>query len=614
MAALLFGSACAATAEAQTTTIELSNGSQLTVVGSFSQEELDRKMRELEAAIAGVPLPTLDAQGRPFNPLANSTQRRGTSRITGRIANSNGSPLRQATVRASATNLGVFKETMTDQDGRYELRDLPAGHYTVTAEKPNYVALAYGQLQLSDFPKRVEVANNEVVDRIDISLSRGGVITGRVLDEFGEPLTDVPVGMVRKSVSPGQLRPMPTGRTSVTNDLGEYRIFGLQPGQYYVSATPRQPSGSDTGADSRNAYAPTYYPGTPMFSSATPVTVGMNETISGMDVPVVAVRLATISGTVIDSQGAPARMGNITATERNGNLATSSGAAVRPDGTFTLPPLPPGEYFLRASLPVPPPPRPPDLSLPVPAEKLRALMAALPPAETLVANVIVNGSDVGGVVLTPMRRVNISGRVVFDAPGARLPTPGALRLSIVPRSPEASVVLGGFPIVSDDFTFQFNVPAAELALRATVGSADWALKTIRMSGVDITDTGVDLRTSSQNVNVEIEFTGHPPELSGLAVDRQGQAIEDYGVLVFPQDRERWILDSRLVTTIRADPDGRYKVRTLPPGRYFIVLLTAQEVGSLQNFLQNFDLEPMIDRATAFSLGENERKSLDLRSR
>jgi hypothetical protein len=228
----------------------------------------------------------------------------------------------------------------------------------------------------------------------------------------------------------------------------------------------------------------------------------------------------------------------------------------------------------------------------------------LSPAQTVVATVAVNGSDVTGVVLTPVQLVNVSGRVVFDSQGTR-PSPQALRLSFIPRGPESGIPFGAPPGVNNDFTFQFSIPAVELAIRATSG--DWVVKAIRMNGLDITDTGVDLR-GSQDVSLEIELTNNPPEVSGGAIDARGEAVNDFGVLVFPQDRDRRILDSRLVVAVRSDANGRYRVRTLLPGQYVAVLINAQQISNVPDL----DLEALVARATPFLLHAGEIATVDLR--
>ena len=74
-------------------------------------------------------------------------------------------------------------------------------------------------------------------------MPRGSVISGRVLDEFGEPVADAMVNAMRSAWTAGRRKLQPTGRSAQTNDLGQYRIYGLPPGDYYVSATLRTGDG-----------------------------------------------------------------------------------------------------------------------------------------------------------------------------------------------------------------------------------------------------------------------------------------------------------------------------------------------------------------------------------
>lgn len=210
--------------------------------------------------------------------------RTGTARISGRVLTSTGQPLRQATVNISAPELNGSKTIVTDQDGRYEASNLPAGRYSVGARKANYITLNYGQTRPNEIARPVVLANNQHADRIDLTLPRGGVIAGRILDEFGEPVTDAQVMALQKRMPQGQLRLVNAGRTATTNDIGEFRLFGLPPGQYYVSSTLRSvTTGPAENTDNRSGYAPTYYPGTAVAANAQPITVGLSETTSGID-------------------------------------------------------------------------------------------------------------------------------------------------------------------------------------------------------------------------------------------------------------------------------------------------------------------------------------------
>ena len=588
------------------TTVTLPDGGHMTVSGA----SIDGVAQEMSVLREKLEVTQRELAATPANRLKT-----GTSRLSGRVITNTGQPARQATVSVTAPELGGNKRTVTDQDGRYEIGDLPAGLYVVSGSKPNYIGLNYGQSRPTELTRPVDLGNNQHLDRVDLTLARGGVIAGRVLDEYGEPVSDAQVTPLQKRMSQGQLRLLSSGRSATTNDIGEFRLFGLPPGQYYVSTTPRQALAAPLETtDGRYGYGQTYYPGTPVAANAQAIGLGLSETVGGIDLSLTTTRLAVISGTTMDGQGMPLTRGNVSATDRGGATSNAAGATIRPDGTFTMPALPPGEYILRAT--VQPQVQYSSFSAPnAPAIQWSATASvnarpAMPP-EILMAAVSVNGSDVNGVLLTPQKQVTISGRVLFDRTTGPPLRSDMVNIRMSPGSPEAALAMSGAgnALVMGDFSFQYSVPAAELALRVSVQHPDWVVKAVRVGGLDITDTGIDLRGARDISGVEIQLTNRPQEISGLVTDTGGLP-QSGAVLVFPQEREHWIFDSRLITTARTERDGRYKVRTLPPGRYLAVVLDPSQVpGAMQD---PDALESLRARATPFSLAEGESKTLDLR--
>src|SRR3989440_9881660 len=173
----------------------------------------------------------------------------GTAVIRGRVvAADTGQPLRKAQVRIFAPEIRENRLATADADGKYEFKEVKAGRYNVTASKGSYVALQYGQTRPFEPGKPLEILANQTIEKVDFALPRGGIVTGRVLDEFGEPLPDTMVSVQRYQNFNGQRRLAPDGRPATTNDIGEFRLFAIPPGQYYLSATLRpMGSGGDTG-------------------------------------------------------------------------------------------------------------------------------------------------------------------------------------------------------------------------------------------------------------------------------------------------------------------------------------------------------------------------------
>src|SRR5215471_9878565 len=178
--------------------------------------------------------------GLPINMLPpGRTPKTGTSAVRGRIvAGETGTPVRRAQVRISGPDIGS-KTALTDNQGRYEFRDLPAGRFNVSVSKSGYVTMQYGQNRPFEPGKPIDLVDTQVMEKLDVALPRGGVIAGRVGDEAGEAVAEADVTAMRMQFQNGKRRLVPTGRNAQTNDLGQFRIYGLPPGEYYVSASYR---------------------------------------------------------------------------------------------------------------------------------------------------------------------------------------------------------------------------------------------------------------------------------------------------------------------------------------------------------------------------------------
>ena len=164
----------------------------------------------------------------------------GTAVLRGQVvAADTGTPIRRAQVRVSAQNVREARITITDGQGRFEIRDLAAGRYTLTASKGGFVTLQYGQRRPGESGTPLDLGEGQALDKLLVGLPRGSVIGGRITDEFGEPLVNAAVTALRYAFVGGARRLVPAGVRDTTDDQGGYRLFGLPPGDYLVSATLR---------------------------------------------------------------------------------------------------------------------------------------------------------------------------------------------------------------------------------------------------------------------------------------------------------------------------------------------------------------------------------------
>ena len=290
-------------------------------------------------------------------PRDNVQPATGTAKITGRVVSAEtGAPIRRAQIRITSPDARINRDVTTDSDGRFEFLTLPAGRYRLYVTKAGYVSLEYGQARPFEAGKPLDIADGQSLEKIDFSLPRGSAITGRITDEFGDPITDVQVQAMRYQFTNGERQLVNAGRVATTDDLGQYRIFGLMPGDYVVRASAadepeRGADGTELPLSRRLGYPGTYYPGVADVAQAQTVTVSLGQELSSVAFPLVPARLARISGTVMNSEGRPLG-GAIVALRAIGSggaaarLNIGGGNQVRADGTFRLTNVPPGEYVL----------------------------------------------------------------------------------------------------------------------------------------------------------------------------------------------------------------------------------------------------------------------------
>jgi hypothetical protein len=521
----------------------------------------------------------------------------GTARIRGRVAaGDTGAPLRRAQVRAFSPELREGRISSTDQQGRYEIKDLPAGRYTLTATKGGFVSLQYGQRRPYEAGKPLEIADGEAVERADFSLPRGSVITGRVTDEFGEPVAEAMVQVMRYRYFEGQRRLVPVARPDQTDDIGQYRVFGLPPGDYYVSATLRSFAAFAAESEDRSGYAPTYYPGTPNLAEAQRVTVALGQELPNVSFALMPTRTARISGTVFNSEGKPLANGFVTLGENMRGPGVvmfmgGGGSRVRPDGSFTISNVAPGEYLLEAR-----------------TMGMGGGRGGRDEAEFAAVPVTVAGDDIAGLSIVTSSGATVLGTITFDQ-GAEPSFPPA-SVQLVAQSNDGGFRgAGGGTTVRDDWTFELRGLTGSRLIRTAALPPGWSLKGVFLGGMDITDTPTEFKASDDAAALQVVLANRTTEVSGGVTDDRGRTSREYVVVVFAEDGQRWSAPSRYIKTGRPDQDGRFKIRDLPPEHYLAVAVDYLEEG------EHFDpafLERIRSRATGLTIDAGEIKTLDLK--
>lgn len=547
----------------------------------------------------------------------------GTASLSGTVVSDDaaGRPVGRATVTLYVPgDPRTSRVTSTDDAGRFTLVGLPAGNVTVHASKPGYVTSYYGGRRPgSTIGVPIALTEGRDTPGIGIRILRGGVVTGFVQDETGRPMPLVMVRVQRLTVSPAGERTITPllgqagqGSMGTSDDRGVYRIFGLPPGEYVVSAQPRTAgfaelvSGTGSGelrqptaeelawaerqvrglssagpttappAPSRPVtYAQVFHPGTADISAATVVRLAPGEVRSDVDLRMLLVATSRIDGTVMDSGGQPAAdiqvglipkggpsLDRLIEMQQTGLLpmGSTSNVRTRADGAFSIQGLEPGEYLLMARTPP------------------RLANAAAPPAPAMfaAADLTVSGSDIQGLTLVLEPGTSVSGRVTFES---TTPMSGDPPRVSVRLANQTGALGGGVATAGSNGTVTLP-PVAPGRYRLTaivLGPSGidyaWLLKSARLGGRDVTDAVFEVRPQESIGALAVALTDVAAELSGVVYDAANRPSADLSLLLFPADRAQWFRDARrLRPPIRAASDGKFAFRGLPEGDYYLVAL------------------------------------------
>lgn len=562
--------------------------------------------------------------GGPMQMNRNQQAKTGTAVIRGRVvAMDTGGAIRRAQVRLSGSDVGV-KSALTDGNGRYEFKELPAGRVTLNVSKGGFVNMQYGQTRPFEPGRPIELSDGQVMEKVDIALPRGSVVSGRVVDEFGEPVTDAMVTAMRMSFTNGRKRLVPAGRIGQTNDLGQFRIYGLPPGDYYVTATYRDlgsfamdfgmgaPNGSGSGSMPTSGYAPTYYPGTPSPTDAQRVSVSVGQEMTGVDISLLPVKLARVTGQATSSDGRPlsGAMIMLMPASRDGGFFMPGGTTrTNASGQFTLNGIAPGDYSLQVRSTGP-------MMIDAGGGAMMFSMStdangSAPRREPEFANVplAVNGEDLSGVVVMTTHGAKARGRVVFEG-GSRPDGTAQIRVMSPSADAEGGPSIGsGMGQVRDDGQFDLSGLVGSHLIRPTSLPNGWLLRSVLLNGVDITDTGYEFKPGEDVEGLEVLLTQRTTEVDGTVSNSQNQPLKDYTVVVFSTDEAKWTMPmTRWAQSARPDQEGRFRIKNLPAGSYYAV---AVEYVAQGEWNDPDWLTRMRERATTFKVTEGSGTSLNL---
>jgi hypothetical protein len=568
----------------------------------------------------------------------------GTAAISGTVVtdDTTPTPVRRATVTLSG-DLGATRLTAsTDDAGRFSFTSLPADRYSVSVSKGGYLTSAYGSKRPAGSGTPIVAADGQRVAGITIKILKGSVLTGTVLDEHGRPASDVTVTALNYSRSfwTGErvLQGASDDSGQVTDERGMYRIYGLAPGEYVVSASPslqreatyrvkadihqvteadvqraqqllRESAGATTTAAAQSGaarpggstvdYAPVYHPSAVSPADAVTIALGPREEHPGVDVLLHLVPTANIEGVVSGPDGKPLAGASLTVMDPGPQAANVFGSSYRnartdPQGKFLLPSITPGRYTIIAEA--------------FPGGNVASALSG-------IAEVSVEGRDVTtSMTLAPS--LPMSGRLVFEGV---LPRPEDLTsvLPMMTAAREGPSMFGLLEQVKPDGTFVYRVSPGAYRIRGIgrrpwtfVPSTGWMLRSITINGTDVTDSWFDIKPNDKLDGVVVTYTDQHTEISGKLLDAAGKPAPEYVLIAFPADKRLWLPLTRRTQQVRPGADGRFIIRNLPAGDYLIGALTDVEEGEWNDpaFLADLAAQAPIK----ITLADGEKKVQDIR--
>jgi uncharacterized protein (DUF2141 family) len=553
---------------------------------------------------------------------------RGTAVISGVVVSDDAEarPVRKARVTCGSPD-SPGHTTITDDAGRFVFADLPAGRYTVNASKVAWVATSYGAKRPTRPGVGIPLADGQKLD-IVLRMPRGGVITGVLLDRNNQPAASQPVNALRQAIVNGERRFVSSG-SSMTDDRGAYRIYGLAPGDYLVSATGRGTAGPEvrltSDADVRHAatanprtpppsgrsvtIATTYYPDVTNASQAGIVSVRAGEERGGVDLTLQMVPTARVEGSVsLPSGGAPPGTEvNLIAMGQSGDpglpIQSLRTAGVGPDGIFSFANVPPGQYTILARG---------AQSI----AKADGTPAGPPQAVWASTQIGVDGEHIAGLSLSLEPGLTISGQVRFEGTTLKPPVDlKSIRVSAGPAESQRNVYFAPAAVtVGPDGRFMMTgATPGKYRLTASFPESGraggWVLKSVMAGGQDSLDAPFTLQPNQHVLDATITFTDRLAQVSGSLRGADGTTVPDYTVVVFPAEPSLWIPQSRRLQGVRPAADATYLVRNLPAGDYLIATVNDVEPGE---WFDPAFLQRLVPAALRITIAEGEQKVQDVR--
>jgi hypothetical protein len=496
--------------------------------------------------------------------------------------------LTRADAPSGAATVPPFS-TVSDPAGRFAMDRIEPGRYRLRAFRSGYAEMEYGSRGQGRAGTILALAPGQRMKDIVFRLTPYATISGRALDEDGDPVSTAAVQFLRYRYSNGK-KELSAAGTANSDDSGEYRAVRLLPGKYLVSATYRAPwaSSIDRSVTPRpeEGYAVTYYPGAIDPASAVEIEVAAGEHLRGIDLTMRKARAATIRGRVVNTAIPGARPSVMLFPDTGlwNNLSLQS-VTLDSKGEFEIRGVVSGSYWIMASL---------QLSGKTYSNRV---------------NVTVAGANVEGVTLTLGAGISVSGRLIVDGETSQDLSSVQARLN---QRPNSGLTAGMPPTarVGEGRSFRFDdVSPDQYDVILTSGLPDgFYLKSIHCGETDVLVSGLDA-SAVPGCAVEIVVSPNAGEVAGSVQNPESQQpAPGASIALIPQEKERRERASGYFSA-STDQYGRFAFKSVPPGEYKAYAWEDLEPGAY--FDPDF-MKPLADKGESVTVREKSQTSLQLK--
>jgi hypothetical protein len=472
-------------------------------------------------------------------------------------SDSTGQPLRRAQVLLSPADAGGSSLVQTTDDhGKFSFPKVLPGTYSVSVQCDGYLKQTAGRIGAYKMPPIFLIQPGQDVTALDFRMVPTVVITGKVKFDDAEPAMNVTIQLYREYYRRGR-HGWAVAATAQTNDLGEYRVHGLEPGSYYVAALYQAPAlppnaeeqiRTDASGKPREelSYAVTFYPEVQKLADAVAVRLPPGQEIASIDIFLTLVHtvrihgrvLSALSGKVVEGPSITLRWND---AENTGSVSAPVNVTFDKDHNFEIKGVTPGPYLLIAT--------------------------GTDDSKTLTARTAISVGDADvealSIVIGPQQ--NWKGKVVLDGDeSTKLP---GLGVELQPRRATASAVRA-YVDKNLEFTVPF-LPQETYDLEVLNAPQDVYLEAVRVGKNDTLAGGLEAEPGAEPQEMEVVLSTRGGKVLGRAVTAADSSIVATGasVLLIPDPP---LGRSHAYKLAYADQFGNFLMHGVAPGNYIVV--------------------------------------------